>query len=183
MQTGQQPADSTLISRFLARRDEAVFRELYRRHAPALYRFVVLRVGAESADDVAQETWLRAMRRLATYRGTAAFRTWLTGIALNVSRENWGRLRQIGLVEEGLVASPHSRSAVQASGERTDLVAAVKQLTEATREVWLLHDVEGYTHAEIASFLGIAPGTSKSQLHKARRAMRALLSSEGKKDD
>ena len=172
-------ADTRLVGRFLEMRDEELFRELYRRHAPALYRFALLRAGAEAADDVVQETWLRAMRGLAGYRGAAAFRTWLTGIALNVCREGKGRRMRLVPAEPSLAAVPDPEPPTSA-GERKDLQWAIGKLPEAAREVLLLHDVEGHTHSEIGELLGIAPGTSKSQLHKARRALRASLADEGR---
>ena len=170
--------DRVLVEAYAARRDERSFRELYRAHTPALYRFVVLRVGIDAADDIIQETWLRAARGLAGFRWQASLRTWLTGIALNSCREHHRRgLRLATLPDPG--GEP-------ASGDDNPTVAlnlvssaalrqAISSLPDGYREVLLLHDVEGHTHEEIGALLGISQGTSKSQLHRARRRLRQLL--------
>jgi RNA polymerase sigma-70 factor (ECF subfamily) len=115
-----------------------------------------------------QETWLRAVRHLSLFRGQSAFRTWLTGIALNCYRE-WRRkhTREVPTAEPDVRPSPARWS---------DEIAAVNQvlalLPYEHREVIVLHDVEGFTHEEIAEALEIEPGTSKSRLSRARRAFR-----------
>jgi RNA polymerase sigma-70 factor (ECF subfamily) len=121
------------------------------------------------AADVLQESWIRATTRLATFRGDSAFRTWLTGIALNCYRE-WRR---------GAAAETEIEDAEQIdtlpSGANTRALE-IQQVLDATprvfREVLVLHDVEGLTHREIASALGIEVGTSKSRLSRARLIFR-----------
>jgi len=161
-------ADRLLVKAYLARRDEGSFRELYRVHTPALYRFAVLRVGRDAAEDVVQETWLRAARGLAAFRWQASLRTWLTGIALNLCREHYRR----GM---GLVALSDAGADGQRTAGGAELRQAISTLPDRYREVLLLHDVEGHTHAEIGTLLDISPGTSKSQLHHARRRLRQLF--------
>src|ERR1700730_8187518 len=120
-----------------------------------------------------QETWLRAVRHLALFRGQSAFRTWLTGIALNCYRE-WRRrhARELTASSAGL----SRRSAEQTRGAKADDLAAIHHalagLTAEHRELIVLHDIEGYTHDEIAAALEIEAGTSKSRLSRARRAFR-----------
>jgi RNA polymerase sigma-70 factor (ECF subfamily) len=179
------------VQDFLRSRGEPAFLRLYDRHTDALYRFAARLVGtgagagAAEAAEIVQETWLRALDRLATFRGESSLRTWLCGIALNrwrELRERAGRERAFALVEGGRAASrdetraagPPDRAALALELER-----AIEALPEGYREVLLLHDLEGYTHEEIARHFGIAEGTSKSQLHRARKALRDALTERG----
>ena len=170
--------DRDLVGRFLKRREEKVFRELYRRHAPMLNRFVIRMVGATNGDaeDVIQTTWVRAVENLGRFRWESSLRTWLTGIALNCSREavrKRSRDESVDWIDaiEGKPSPPRSNVEIR----RIDLERAIDRLPRGYREVLLLHDVEGYTHEEIGRLLGIETGTSKSQLSRARRAMRHSL--------
>lgn len=154
--------------------DEDAFRLLYRRHTPAVYRFVLRLVGGDQqeAEDVIQETWMRAARGLDGFRWQSAFRSWLTGIALNRVRE-MARKKKRSLVE---VEMNWEVPALEVDpGDRVDLERALELLPPGFRTVLVLHDVEGFTHQEIGAQLGITDGTSKSQLHGARKAMRRLL--------
>jgi RNA polymerase sigma-70 factor (ECF subfamily) len=165
--------DQALAQALLLRGDENAFRELYTRHTPRLYQ-LVLRImgGAEhDAEDVVQETWIRATEALGGFRWEAAFATWLTGIGINVAR---GLLRKQGRWQPLDDASEPWRPPPR-DGERIDLERAIAVLPAGYRSVLVLHDVEGYTHDEIGERLGIAPGTSKSQLSHARKALRRLL--------
>ncbi|MDB4951864.1 MAG: polymerase sigma factor, sigma-70 family [Gemmatimonadetes bacterium] len=176
--TSSAPAvaqDRDLAEALLLRGDEASFRELYRRHTPRLHQLVLRIVGGAEADaeDVVQDTWIRAVERLDGFRWEAAFSTWLTGIGLNVAR---GMLRRRGRWE--VPASPDAPEPWRPPphhAERMDLERAIALLPAGYRAVLVLHDVEGFTHEEIGEQLGIAPGTSKSQLSHARRAVRRLL--------
>ena len=165
--------DREQVRLYLAGRDEASFRELYRAHTPALYRFAVLRVGADAAEDVVQETWLRAARGLAGFNWRASLRTWFIGIALNVCREHSGRQSRLRAVPDGELGE--QPAAARPVVPATDLQHAIQELPEGYREVLLLHDVEGHTHNEIGEILGISAGTSKSQLHHARRRLRRRI--------
>jgi RNA polymerase sigma-70 factor (ECF subfamily) len=153
-------------------RDEAAFRALYARHTPALWALACRLLGGEGADveDVVQETWMRAVRALGGFTWQSALRTWLSSILVNCCRERWRVLGVSLLVEPGEAAldgpDPHLW---------IDLERALASLPAGYRSVLVLHDVEGYTHEEIAQRLGVEPGTSKSQLARARRAMRSLL--------
>lgn len=156
--------------------DELAFRQLYRRHSPRLYLFILrLLGGAEAeAEDVVQDTWLKATERLSTFRWEASFGSWLTAIGLNVARElmrRQGRRREDAIGDDYEIAAPEPPSHVDAM----DLERAIRTLPDGYRTVLLLHDVEGYRHDEIAGQLGISVGTSKSQLFHARRRMRVAL--------
>ena len=156
--------------------DEGAFRVLYRRHTPSVYQFVLRLVGGnvQEAEDVIQETWMRAARGLEGFRWKSALRSWLTGIALNRVRE-LARKKKRSLVEVQGELDWEVPGSVPDPGKRLDLERALELLTPGFRTVLVLHDVEGFTHQEIGSQLGITDGTSKSQLHGARKAMRRLL--------
>lgn len=167
--------DKALIAQIAGDGSEAAFRELFGRHTPRLLQFVMRILGSSAGDaeDVVQETWLRAASALKDFRGDSSFGTWLCGIGLNASleqlRRGTRRSREESLGDMDLPGrSSHT-------DERMDLDWAIAKLPPGGRSVLVLHDVEGFTHDEIAGLLGIAEGTSKAQLFKARRTMRALL--------
>jgi len=156
--------------------EDSAIRALYLRHAPRVYATIRRLAGDDSlAEDWAQEAWVRAIRALPTFRGDSQFSTWLHRIAVN-SALHGRRARQRHTARE---APLPETVAVGAAGERTllrlHLERALERLPERMRQVLVLHDVEGYTHEEIGEALGVNPGTSKSQLFKARARMRQLL--------
>jgi RNA polymerase sigma-70 factor (ECF subfamily) len=165
--------DRELVAAFLARRDEASFRRLYRKHAAALYSFAARALSASDAEEVAHETWIRACQRLADFRWESSLSTWLCGIALNRCRE----LRRQRDRDARDIPSPPPHAAAHGAG--SELAEALRHLPEGQREILLLHDLQGFSHSEIGTLLGIEEGTSKSQLFRARRAARALLEGEG----
>lgn len=142
-----------------------------------LYAFALrLQGDADEANDVVQEAWIRAVRALGGFAWKSSLRTWLSGIVLNCCRERWmARGESLELVPD-LLPAP-----VDHADLRVDLERAIASLPTGYRTVVVLHDIEGYTHEEIAAHLGVEPGTSKSQLARARRELRARLvpASEG----
>lgn len=166
--------DAELAGRVLREGSEPAFRALYGRHTPALYLFVLRLLGGveREAEDVVQDTWIRAVEQLPGFRWEASFRTWLFGIGLNRSREV---LRKNGRSGDAVSPEIEPRLPAPRLAEKIDLEEAIRQLPQGYREVLLLHDVEGWTHDEIARSLGITSGTSRSQLHFARRAVRCHL--------
>jgi RNA polymerase sigma-70 factor, ECF subfamily len=165
--------DRILVARFLARRDEAAFRALYRTHTPFLYRFLLsLAGGTGEAEELVQEAWVRAAERIEGFAWRSSLKTWLAGIALNAWREHVRAPRGAPLEVEELPAAP----AIEREIASIDLARALAGLAPGYREAILLHDVEGYTHEEVAALTGVDAGTSKSQLSRARRALRARLS-------
>ena len=169
--------DRVLAERVARGRDESAFRELYRRHTPRLYQFVLRVMGGDEleAEDVVQDTWMRAARSLGDFRWESRFSTWLTGIGLNLCRN---RLRSGGRwTDLSETAGQWTRPAPGES--RIDLERAIAMLPPRCRAVLILHDIEGFKHTEIAERLGVTEGTSKSQLFAARRAMRRFLGATG----
>lgn len=173
----RDPTDRQLATRVLDG-DEAAFRTLYRRHTPRLWALVQRMLGATAraeAEDTIQETWIRAVQSLGSFRWEAAFSTWLTGIGLNCARQALRqRARGAETSTDGLLDVVGTAPAVD-PGRRMDLENAIGALPDGYRTVLVLHDLEGFTHPEISDRLGIAVGTSRSQLHHARRAVRKLL--------
>jgi RNA polymerase sigma-70 factor (ECF subfamily) len=176
--------DAELIEAIRLDGNERAFRELYRRHTPRLYQLVLRIVGgrATDAEDVVQETWVRATTSLHRFRGDSAFGTWLTGIGLNRARDflRHRSRRPTGFeVEDSEQWLEQVSARVDAAGDRLDLERAIGELPDGYRLVFVLYEVEGFNHGEIAAKLGISEGTSKSQLHHARRALRMMLEPAG----
>ncbi len=166
------PSDETLGRAFLDGDTEA-FLPLYQRHAPMLYAFVTRMVGLSAADDVLQEAWLRASRLLQRFEWRSSLRTWLCGIAANCAREHLRRHARLDVeVAGGREVATVWYDAVAA---QVDLERGIARLSPRYREVFLLHDVAELTHAEIGVALGIDEGTSKSNLARARAALRESL--------
>jgi RNA polymerase sigma-70 factor, ECF subfamily len=165
--------ERALAERFLLHGDEFAFRALYRCHTPRLYRLAYRLVPhGQSAADVVQDTWIRAAERLASFRWESSLATWLAGIVINRCREETRRHKSEAPTSP---EQPEPTVAAASLPERVDLERAISNLAEGYREVLLLHDVEGYTHEEIAQALQIEPATSRSQLARARAAMREWL--------
>ena len=158
--------------------DEVAFRTMYRAHAPALYRLALRLTGGkvDAAEDVVQEAWARAVRRLGGFERRASLRTWLSRFVVNCALERirWERRDGEALPEPEGVAGPDA----QPPEERVDLERAFGLLPPGYRAVLVLHEVEGYTHEEIARVLGVSAGTSKSQLSRARAWLRRALGRE-----
>ncbi len=163
--------------------DARAVRALYERYSPRVYA-VVRRIAANDdlAQDYAQEAWIRAMRALPTFRGDSRFSTWLHRIAVNAAlqavRRAGTRTRREAPMPEAVPVGPGVRDSLL----QRRLEDALDRLPQGMRQVIILHDVEGYTHEEIGEMLGIASGTSKSQLFKARAKMRSLLGSIDQQD-
>lgn len=164
--------DRTLVGTYLKRRDDASFVALYRAHTPALYRMAwrLTNGDQDAAEEIVQDVWVRASQRLGTFRFESALRTWLIGVLIRCAAEQRRRRRAPpdALDEHTLAIKPMQ-------GTTIDLERAIGRLPAGMREVFLLHDVEGLTHEEIALCLGMSSGTSKSQLFEARQRLRLWL--------
>ena len=156
--------------------DEGAFERLYRRHVARIHTLVRRMTGPDAADEVTQDVFVRAWDKLPTFRGESAFGTWLYRLAINVvlSRRRSERSERVALLDDPAVLDQHP-APFAPSGMRLDLEAAMARLPDGARQVFILHDVEGWTHEEIADQLGLVPGTSKSQLSRARAALRRML--------
>jgi RNA polymerase sigma-70 factor (ECF subfamily) len=172
-------ADLELASRIRAG-DGGAFEELYRQHATRLYNLAYRMAGGPAdADDLLQDIFLLVYRKLASFRGESSLGTWLYRLAMNhcldVLRSRQARMGQQtdSLDEEGAVEVAAARPL--GAVNRMDLERAIETLPPACRAAFLLHDVEGFGHGEVASILGISEGTSKSQVHKARLRIRQYL--------
>ena len=157
--------------------DTDAFGRLYRLHVGRVYALCLRIEGdAARADELTQDAFVRAWERLPGFRGESAFGTWLHRLAVNVvladRRAAWRRDRRVTLDEEPVALA---RAPVADPGLTLDLEAAIGGLPPGARTVFVLHDMEGYQHAEIATMTGIAEGTSKAQLFRARRLLREAL--------
>jgi len=153
----------------------AAFERLYHRHVGRVQGLARWLLGQEDVEDVLQDVFIRVWQKLGTFKGQSSFGTWLHRLATNVilRRRQQSRTyenRHLVLAEE--VGGPSTRST---PGLRVDIDQAVAGLPGRAREVFVLHDMAGYKHEEIAHELGISAGTSRSQLHHARMALRAYL--------
>lgn len=156
--------------------DGRAFERLYRRHHGRVFSLALRMVGPVWAEDLTQEVFIRAWTKLRTFQGRSAFGTWLhrLGVNLILSRRQTLRKREQRQHQDPeLLGRLASRQGDPGLG--LDFEAAIQRLPEGARQVFVLFDVEGYPHAEIAELMGISPGTSKSQLHRARMMLRECL--------
>jgi RNA polymerase sigma-70 factor (ECF subfamily) len=161
-----------------AQGDTGAFERIYHAHLGRVHSLARRMAGPEAADELTQDVFVRVWQKLGTFRGEAAFGTWLHRLAVNVIIE---RFRTLGVARDRFLADGESaleRMPAVASSRhdaRMDLDGAMKRLPPGARAVFVLHDVEGYRHEEIGTLLGVSVGTSKSQLHRARMTLRTHL--------
>jgi RNA polymerase sigma-70 factor (ECF subfamily) len=171
------PDERTLITRIITG-DRRSARTLYDRHAQRVHRLVFRICGDEElACDLVQDVFVRAFAQLATFRGESAFTTWLHRIAVTTALNQMRKVKRIRLHEEAMGDEDvHAASTREADPDlKVRLHAAIDALPEGLRMTVLLHDLEGYTHAEIGTMLGVAEGTSKARLFEARAKLRVAL--------
>lgn len=160
--------------------DQTAFRELYREHAGRVYALCLRLTGdARDAEERTQDVFVRLWDKLSSFRGDSAFSSWLHRLAVNVvlnERRTTGRReRRVMPAEDpdSVVGAQHAMPLH--AGLSIDLERAIAELPDGAREVFVLFDIEGYGHGEIALLVGIAEGTSKAQLFRARRLLREKL--------
>lgn len=170
--------DDELVRRAIDGNERAM-RLLWSRHAPRINALVRrLIVDPDQAADVAQEVWIQIFKALPAFRGESQFGTWAHRVAVNGTLNALRRTRRVAVAESG---GPVEEDTVAVEPDddapfvRASIEAAARRLAPGARTVFVLHDVEGYTHEEIAASLGITPGGSKSQLFKARAKLRRWL--------
>ena len=160
--------------------DLVAFERLYRTHVGRVYALCLRMTGNPSeAEEMTQEAFVRAWEKLDGFRGESAFASWLHRLTVNLVLGTWrarGRYRQrvIPIEDAGRWSEPEQRPAM---GLTMDLERAIRELPRGARTVFVLHDVEGLKHREIAELTGLAVGTSKTQLHRARTLLRDALKS------
>jgi RNA polymerase sigma-70 factor (ECF subfamily) len=177
--TREAPIDVTLTRALDG--DPEAFAVLYDAHAPRVYA-VCLRLSGDPAraGELLQDVFVRVWERLDSFRGESAFGTWLHRLAVNVvlqgARGDHRRVRRVALGDDLTPDGIDGVSRAADPGLRLDLEQAVAALPATLRQVFVLHDAEGFRHEEIASLLGIPIGTSRSHLFRARRLLREVLS-------
>jgi len=180
---GAEPSrfDDPEVERWLegARGGEVgAFEQLYRLYAGRVYALCLRLAGdAAEAEELAQDAFVRAWEKLGSFRGESAFSTWLYPIAVNVTlSERRARRRRTSRVMATDDLAPFDKPTRREGPEdRMDLQKALEVLPDGARAVFVLHDVEGYKHHEIGEMIGVATGTSKAQLHRARKLLREAL--------
>ena len=159
-----------------AQGDAVAFERLYRRHVARIHSLALRMIGSERAAEATQDAFVRAWEKLGTFRGEAAFGTWLYRLAINLFLSKRARAAVLRARETGDDEWLEQFPARATSSEfGIDIETAVRRLPEGARQVFVLHDVEGYKHEEIAEMLGVTAGTSKAQLHRARMLLRRVL--------
>jgi RNA polymerase sigma-70 factor, ECF subfamily len=171
--------DRTLIARVLAG-DPTAERELYDAHVDRVFRLVYRLAGdRDRAQDYTQETFIRTFDKLGAFRGEAALSTWICSIAVSVALNGLRKVKRLRNREVELeVVEPALPSSTRPAADpdlKERLAQAIDDLPEGYRTVFLMHDVEGYTHEEIGHALGVQSGTSKAQLFRARAKLRTAL--------
>ena len=163
--------------------DQMAFEQLYRAHSGRIYALCWRLCGGDRAlaEDLLQEAFVRAWNKLELFEGKSAFGTWLHRLAANVVLSD-RRIRMRRVHSEQSLDEAVERTAVGARDVTADLSAdlerAIAALPERARTVLVLYDIEGYAHAEIAELTGMAVGSSKAQLHRARQLVRNALEAE-----
>ena len=159
--------------------DVSAFEHLYRTHLPRVHSLVRRMSGGRDADELTQDVFVRVWQKLGSFRGDSAFATWLHRLAVNVVIE---RFRQDATrrqrMHDGEEIFETLSAPVRSRDFSMDFEAALLSLPDGAREIFVLHDVEGYKHHEIGTLLEISSGTSKAQLHRARMMLRKYLKSE-----
>jgi len=179
---GSRAEDLALVER-CRKGDLAAFEAIYRTHSGRLYSVACRMLGNPAdAEDLLQDIFLAAHRKLDSFRGESALGTWLYRLGMNQIldhvRSRAARTGQLtdGLEDASLLADAGGHRLADRAIDRIDLERALAELPDGCRAAFVLHDVEGFEHNEVGRLLGVSEGTSKSQVHKARMKLRAMLS-------
>ena len=177
---GTVPNEEEVLVREAQQGDEGAFERLYRWHVNRVYG-LCLRLSSDpvTAQELTQDAFVRAWERLDSFRHESAFSSWLYRLTVNVALgDRRSRQRRAAkMAEAQSIGASWSGAEAPSPETRLDLETAIALLPDGARQVFVLHDVEGYKHEEIANLIGIAPGTSKAHLHRARKVLREQLAS------
>jgi len=181
--SGGTKADDMELAARCVRGELGAFEELYKQHATRLYSLAYRMAGTSAdAEELVQEAFLLAHRKLDTFKGESALGTWLYRLTVNLcvdhlrSKQTKASQRTESLDDEPWPARrPAAAPTTELTLTRLDLERAIAKLPDSYRSAFLLHDVEGFEHKEVGDLLGIAEGTSKSLVHKARMKLRGML--------
>jgi RNA polymerase sigma-70 factor (ECF subfamily) len=180
MDSTASPNDSTDVL-LAAGGDRKAFERLYRSHVNRVFTLCTRMCGSRvRGEELTQDVFVRAWEKLPQFRGDAQFSTWIHRVAVNIvltDRKNEARNRKRMVEDESDDGeTPLQKASVTPGyGDRMDITAAMEQLPKGARQIFVLHDIEGYKHEEIAEMCGITAGGSKAQLHRARLLLREAL--------
>ncbi len=176
---GPAAVDDRLLVKRAGRGDRQAFEALYRTHVKRVYALCRRLCGDPAlAEDLCQETFVKAWTGLPSFRGKSAFGTWLHRVAVNtvLGHRRWSDSREDLRAEDLSTVAPFSAARAESQPSAgVDLERAIARLPQGARAVFVLHDVEGYLHREISEMTGMAVGTSKAHLHRARGLLREAL--------
>ncbi len=165
------------------RRDSKAFEHLYRQNVDRVYALCLrMTSNVAEAEDCTQEAFIQAWNQLDKFRGDSAFGTWMHRIAVNAVLGRMRKSKREAFRLEVVAENSDPQPLQQNDGELRDLSEAINRLPEGARHVFVLHAVYGYSHVEAADMLGIAAGTSKAQMHRARRMLAQQLGEDGYKE-
>jgi RNA polymerase sigma-70 factor, ECF subfamily len=167
--------DHALVHAVISAKDRRAFGTLYERHTPYLFRLALRLTGGDQAgaQDLVHDAWVAAAESFARFAWASTLRTWLAGIVVNCARRQARDDARMTRLEDASLGSLDGE--LSGTFDRVELERAIAELPSGARHVFVLHDVEGWTHDAIGRHLGIDTGTSKSQLSRARAALRARL--------
>jgi RNA polymerase sigma-70 factor (ECF subfamily) len=175
------PSDDTTDVMLAAGGDRKAFERLYRSHVNRVFTLCTRMCGSRvRGEELTQDVFVRAWEKLPQFRGDAQFSTWIHRVAVNIvltDRKNEARNRRRMVEEEPERGeTPLQKASVTPGyGDRMDITAALESLPPGAKQIFILHDIEGYKHEEIADMCGITAGGSKAQLHRARLLLREAL--------
>jgi RNA polymerase sigma-70 factor (ECF subfamily) len=175
------PEDDSADVALAASGDRKAFERLYRAHVNKVFSLCTRMCGSRiRGEELTQDVFVRAWEKLPQFRGEAQFSTWIHRVAVNIvltDRKNEARSRRRTVEDQAEVGeTPLQKASVSPGyGDRMDITAAMEQLPRGARQIFVLHDIEGYKHEEIAEMCGITAGGSKAQLHRARLLLREAL--------
>jgi RNA polymerase sigma-70 factor (ECF subfamily) len=158
--------------------DVGAFENVYRAHVPAVRALCVRMCGdAGEADELVQDAFVRAWERLGSFAGQSSLATWLHRLTVNVVLEKWRSANRdaLRMLDDPDALALRTQEPLRDADVAIDLAAAMRRLPPGARTVFVLHDMEGYAHDEVATMIGIAAGTSRAQLFRARRALARML--------